>query len=291
MKSSQHGNAKTGITTKIIEVDKDIADNFLKKNIINRPINQYRIKKYADQMRRGEWKMNGESIIVGTGGELLNGQHRLLAISSFGLKIRMLFCFNVEPDTFDTIDTGDGRSGADVLAMKGIDRLTANALSVCIRLDILMKYSGSISGQTRLQSKITPQAISMAEESNPRYLEAVEFVQKFPKKNLILPGSAFSFLAYRFFRIDESFSDEWLSGLISGIGIESESDTRVWIRNMFWREMNSVKKRSLRHKIGIVIRAWHLASNARTIKYEGNLYRDPIDAYKYITLPDDMFTI
>lgn len=292
MNTAKKVNAKrhaAEITTRIMDVDKDMADSFLEKNNTNRVLNQYRVKKYAEQMRSGEWKMNGQSIIIGSDGGLLNGQHRLWAISLFDLNIPLLFCFNVDPNAFDTIDTGTGRSGSDVLTIKGHGPSVAAALAVCIRHDILMKHSGSISGQTRLQSKITPQAIGRAEEQEPLYLEAVTFVQAAcPKKNLILPCSALSFLAYRFFKLDREFSQEWLRVLISGVGIETENDTRAWIRNAFWREMNSAKKRSLRGKIGIVIRAWHLARNARPIKHECNLYADPLGAYKYIVLPDDM---
>jgi hypothetical protein len=277
------------ILTKIIFVDKDLARNFLNMNSKNRSLNKYRVKKYAEQMANGEWEMNGESIIIGAGNELLDGQHRLAAIFEFDLKIPLLFCFGVDPRTFDTIDTGDSRSRADVLTISGIQKGTAQTLSVCVKLDMLMKHTGSISSQQKMQSKVTPKAILKAIEIEPKYLEAVEFIEQFGRKNLPLPASALSFLTYRFFRLKRQFSEEWLRGLVSGVGIIEQNDMRAWVRNMIWRETNRSQKRPLRHKVGIVIRAWYLASKGRQIKHECNLYRDPMEAYKYLALEDDLF--
>lgn len=276
------------IRTETIIVDVDVARKFLLKNAKNRPINQLRIKRYADQMENGNWKMNGEPIIVGSDGRLLDGQHRLYAIMYRGLQIPLLFCFNVNPSTFDTIDIGDARNCADVLVMEeGLKLHTARALSVCVKMDIMMRHTGSVVNNSKLQSKMTPPAVSSAIKKDKRYLESVQFIEQFGKQDIPMPVSAMSFLKYRFSIINEDFTDEWLPALLTGIGITRENDKRQWIRRLLWREKSRTQKRELKYKIGFIIRAWYLAMNNRTLKQENSLFRAPLDAYKYIVFEDD----
>lgn len=51
----------------------------LTNNKKNRPINIGWLMNLRQQILRKKWRFNGETVIVGEGGELLSGQHRLLA--------------------------------------------------------------------------------------------------------------------------------------------------------------------------------------------------------------------
>ena len=55
-------------------------------------IEEGRVREYADKMRRGEWKEkmhDGTPLIVMKEGELINGQHRLMAVVKYGKSLRM----------------------------------------------------------------------------------------------------------------------------------------------------------------------------------------------------------
>jgi hypothetical protein len=273
-------------TAKIIVVTKELADYYLSNNETNRSINSNRVMKYANQMKAGKWQLNGEAIIIGTNEALLDGQHRLKAISQYNLTINLMFCFGIDPATFDTIDTGDSRTNADVLAISGIRPGTAKTLSVCIKKDILMQNTGRISDTAKMAYKITPHEILKASESNHDYIKAVEFIETFPRKNLQIAASALSFLAYRFFKIDYRFSHEWMTGFITGVGLAAD-DPRIWIRNLLWRYSNSSVDRTLLHKIGIIIRVWHSEITGKRFKYYNNYSRDPLAAFEFIKLPTD----
>ena len=50
------------------------------------------MREYAEKMQHGEWKekMSGASpLIVMNEGELINGQHRLMAVLRYGKSVRM----------------------------------------------------------------------------------------------------------------------------------------------------------------------------------------------------------
>jgi hypothetical protein len=49
-------------------------------NVSNRPLDNGNLLKLAQEILRGRWRFNGEPIIIGSTGLILNGQHSLLAL-------------------------------------------------------------------------------------------------------------------------------------------------------------------------------------------------------------------
>lgn len=65
----------------IIYVDPAMARRVLAKNTRNRPISETHVKRLMDEMRSGRWQYNGEAIKWSVDDVLLDGQHRLTALS------------------------------------------------------------------------------------------------------------------------------------------------------------------------------------------------------------------
>lgn len=86
-------------------------------NAHNRPVKATRVDQYAMELQLGKWKYNGERILFDKKGNLLSGQHRLLAIIKSGISMTVDLKFGIDPDVRDTIDTGAARSTADVLRL------------------------------------------------------------------------------------------------------------------------------------------------------------------------------
>lgn len=66
--------------TKVMDITPDIAKEMLERNLNNRSVSPSRVDMYADDMARGEWQANGEAICFNESGNLINGQHRLMAV-------------------------------------------------------------------------------------------------------------------------------------------------------------------------------------------------------------------
>ena len=58
---------KQFIESKTILITPELAHELLQKNARNRPVNKVLVLFYADQMRKGNWKENGEPIIFSNG--------------------------------------------------------------------------------------------------------------------------------------------------------------------------------------------------------------------------------
>ena len=100
-----------------------MAEALLSRNGGNRPViwtaATRSVSAYAEAMSRGEWVLNGEPIIISSGGDLNDGQHRLHAIIQSGVSVQMMLTFGVERDTRHTVDQGVARTHGHILAMFG----------------------------------------------------------------------------------------------------------------------------------------------------------------------------
>lgn len=94
------------------------AKELLKMNVGNRRLKTVK-NSYVGQMLNGEWKENGEPIIIDVNGFIKDGQHRLTACIEANFSWHCPIITDVNPDVMDTIDTGANRSFNDVLQLNG----------------------------------------------------------------------------------------------------------------------------------------------------------------------------
>lgn len=96
------------------------AEAYLKTNTKNRPISKTFIISYADTMRKGGWMLNGVPIVFDTDGQLIDGQHRLLAVKEAGVPVQFAVVRGVRGDAFTTFDCGRHRALGQLIAMQGV---------------------------------------------------------------------------------------------------------------------------------------------------------------------------
>lgn len=84
----------------------------------------------ANQIASGQWVMNGEPIIIDDSGNLLDGQHRMMAVIQAQKPVEMLVVRGMTPCALPTINTGKPRSPGDTLRMSG--KTNANDLAACL---------------------------------------------------------------------------------------------------------------------------------------------------------------
>jgi hypothetical protein len=120
----------------------ELATELLKMNIGNRKVKRQK-DNYSYMMRSGEWKENGEPIIIDVNGFIKDGQHRLHAVIESNFSYLCPIIYDVDPNVMDTIDTGTNRSLSDVLQLNGF----ANATNTSSLLKAIYHYEkGSSKG-------------------------------------------------------------------------------------------------------------------------------------------------
>ena len=137
-------------TSKIEKITPEIAAKMLLKNINNRPITQSRVMEYAREMRIKNFHFTGEAIKFDGDGNLLDGQHRLLAVEESKETVEMLVIRGLDKEAFKYMDTGRTRQAQDVLAIEGIK----NAPKIAAMVKFILIF-------TRLLQKRRPNCLDM----------------------------------------------------------------------------------------------------------------------------------
>ena len=67
-----------------------LAKEWLQKNLYNRKIRPRKVRQYAADMRAGKWRTTHQGIAFDKEGNLMDGQHRLLAICETNIPQTMM---------------------------------------------------------------------------------------------------------------------------------------------------------------------------------------------------------
>lgn len=105
----------------VVKITPNKAAIYLKNNPKNRKVKPLHVAHLAEQMTNGEWKDNGQTIVISDIGSIVDGQHRLLAIIESGVTLSLPVCTGVAEEVIHSIDTGKSRTIANVFELEGHD--------------------------------------------------------------------------------------------------------------------------------------------------------------------------
>jgi hypothetical protein len=104
--------------TQIIRVTPEQAKEWIENANFNNPrkiINWTNVIRFAEIMRSGKWTTTHQGIAFDTFGNLVDGQHRLLAIIKSGFAVYLMVTTGVSPDSVPDMDQGSKRNVATIL--------------------------------------------------------------------------------------------------------------------------------------------------------------------------------
>lgn len=134
-----------GVRVQFMAVTPAVAAEWLKNNFRNRPVKEDVVAAYARDMVAGVFITTHQGVAFNDRDELIDGQHRLLAIVKSGVTVKLLVTFGLpsqiegrEMTTMDAVDRGRPRSVADQLKIQhglkdgsAIAMVTASIAGIC----------------------------------------------------------------------------------------------------------------------------------------------------------------
>ncbi len=217
--------------TKVMTVTPKEAKEWLDtKNSKNRPVSENAVAKYSQEMLAGRWKLNSQGIAFNQSGQVVNGQHRLMACVRANKPFETLVTWGVADDAFDTIDDCNTRSLADVLYIKG----EANAGLLAAGVRFLWEYAtGQIEHKDLRKGKIATKPLLEATlEKHRKITSSVRFYSMIKQRpgGLMIPAGMAIGLHYLMSLVDEKKADEFFSRFQSGLELTEDNPVYV-LRN------------------------------------------------------------
>lgn len=119
------------------------AERYLELNHQNRNIRTQVVQRYARDMKDGKWQLTGEAIQFDVAGNLLNGQHRLVACVLAGEPFQTVVARGLPAESMVSIDTGSRRNLSDILRLRGHVSVSAlaGAVNASLRWDRRLVFS------------------------------------------------------------------------------------------------------------------------------------------------------
>lgn len=187
------------------------AETLLQRNQKNRRISPQRVLKYADAMKRGEWRDCESMILIDSNGVLINGQHRLLAIIEAKAPQRFVVKTGVAPESFEVIDTGAGRTIADALGITGYH----NSKTLGSALRHLWFWQHGVQNKMGRKSPSIVE-LSAVLKKYPQTVDSVHAVRN-QAANRIAPPAVMAAWHMILGLADENRRDSFFEGLVEGV--------------------------------------------------------------------------
>lgn len=223
------------------------AEQMLSANTRNRPIKKTVVERLTGAIERGEWRLNGETIKF-NGADLIDGQHRLLAVVAAQKAIETVVVFGLPTEAQETVDTGVKRSLADILALRGEHDTAALAGAVVLlwrEQTNQEKVTGGLAYPTMQQ------ALGIL-EANPGIREPTTKLLR----RLGISDSVARYLNFRFTSLDADDADYFFAHLVSGAGLDTGNPILV-LRQSLERDLVSSRPMSPVTRRAVIIKAWN----------------------------------
>jgi hypothetical protein len=250
--------------TEVVRITPSKASELLKNNVGNRKLSKSHVRFLSGEMVKGNWKFDGQPIRLTSSGRVLDGQHRLNAIIQSKTSQDFLIVEGIEIDAFKVMDTGKGRSAADILGIKGFKY--SAYLSQAIK-SILAHKRGSNNAKGGEKRSSNTDVLNFM-EGNADYLQelAEESSKLYTKFNKVLKLSDLIFYKYLTDKKNYADSERFWNEVCLGIDLKENSATRRF-RDFLIKDRVSKSSLPSRERKAVFVKAWNAYRLNKPVKF------------------------
>jgi hypothetical protein len=243
----------TDIVSEVATITPECATQWLRANKNNRPVRRRHVAFLASEILAGNWQLNGQAIVISEDEQVLDGQHRLMAIIESGRQIRTMVVYGVDKEAFKTIDTGAVRTGADALALEfpeasiGTMKAAATAVGWCKRLEC-----GKLAHSAKIGNTETIRYVT----EHPSLVRCIEQVSAYPHEARPLSIACGAALLEVFSRRSSDLAEDFIHKLYTGENI-TRDDVEYLLRQALIRDAQSRSKLPGAARMRMACKAWN----------------------------------
>ena len=225
------------INVQFEEITPEIAKRYLARNVANRNLREATVRSYEIDMRGGNWVPTHQGIAFNDSGDLMDGQHRLTAISRAGVTVTMLVTRGLPTErgrtkTMDAVDVGAARNVRDQLKLQHGFRNPFRDVAAATSI-IQMVLDGQ---KHKIRRVSVPQILSVLEVYG-RHISDIGTAMDSSKEKRLRRSQFIGPMAFAR-AVDPSCVDRFLAGVIKGANLAEDSPVLAF-RNFFFSEASS----------------------------------------------------
>lgn len=268
-----------GARKDVIDLDGKFAEELLRHNRFfarrhdadpigrtNRPFDRRYAEYLAAQMVAGEWGLTHQGMALSADGDLLDGQHRLVAVmiaaeTAPDVTIQTEITYDLDPETFKLIDQGKSRGPADVLALHGIPNRFHTAAAVRLLAaydtDQMHRYSAV---------RVAPhEVLARAEELGDKLQYAIRLAGALSKLTPVSGAAVGVFIAQRAYW--DAPVEDFVHGVANGFNLD-EGDPRAALRSWLFNIQRKRKRvyAGPPERLAVFLKAWNYWLEGRSVK-------------------------
>lgn len=230
-------------------IDPETAYVYLGRNLHNRNLREQRVLGIARDIVNNQWRETGEAIKFAADGTLLDGQHRLAAITVANKGITTLVVRGLDNGAQEMMDTGAKRSLSDLLKLRG-EAYTTN-LAALLRLVHAWKQ-----GERGAMPTYTNAELLTTLSEHPEVREIL------PKAGRVgsaihTPPTFIGLMWWVFEQIDPIDADDFFQRLGSDVGHSDTSPVTLLRRRLLSGDARPALYGGRRLAMALTIKAWN----------------------------------
>lgn len=241
------------IVVSVETVTPQVATDWLRANKHNRPVRRGHVNFLASEILKGNWQVNGQSIVISHDEQVLDGQHRLLAVIEAGQQIKSLVVYGIKPEAFKTMDTGAVRTSADALFLENpeIPQHIVKASATAVKWCKLME-----SGNLNKVLKVSNTEVLRYVESHRSIIECARILAGYPQDARPISISCGTALFEVFQRRSQDAAALFMERLFTGVEIGAD-DIEYVLRIALLKNAQRTLKLPTTAKMAMCIKAWN----------------------------------
>lgn len=255
----------------LMDVTASVAKHMLDSNADNqRNIRPVKVEQYARDILARHWPITGDTIKVNTRGEMMDGQHRMLAVLQAAtikpdICVKMLVAFNVDPAAMAVLDTNVPRGLHDMVGIT-FQTKQSHLVAAVVRRVIQWEQGNYVGASGRNGGVPThTEALERLSKDLEGFVAASARGRDVQQAKLA-PGAPSGTAFYLFRQVHPEHAHQFFDFLISGANL-SEGSPILTLRNRFVR---ADRLRAYEY-IALYVRAWNAWREGRTLN---NVYVD-----------------
>lgn len=238
--------------------------------LISQPAQRYlneakAARKFAPQMKSGEWRPTGQPVILDEQMQLLDGQGRMRACQIAGVPFVTYVVFDSKRAYFPMLDLVEPRSAANTLQLLQVKN-TALLASICklaVTVDVLKLAPASQSSSPVSNNQVLDYYQRHKQELLDIFEDVAETAPDWRRAVTgIIAPSVLLFVYYLGKRISPEKAFSFLTGVVTGANL-SKTSPALQLRNI---HQGKVARYSVNIQLALAIKAMNLMLLGREVK-------------------------